>query len=156
MSLMGKLGDDLKAAMKSKEVERIAALRIARAEIVKKQKEKAGGTITDDDVLSMLQSLIRRAEDSIEQFRKGNRGDLIEREEAQLAVLKSYLPEKLSQQEIQAIVDSAIAQTGAATRRDIGKVMGIVMKSCRDSGKLVDGNEVRTIVTGTLGTLEQS
>ena len=155
MELMKKIGDDLKQAMLDKDKNRVAALRMIRSEVVKKEKEKGSGSLKNEDILGVIQSLIRRAEDSIEQFKKGGRDDLVEAEVAQLDTIKSYLPEKIPVEEIQRVVDETIKEMGALSRRDMGKVMGAVMGKLKETKKLVDGKEVKDIVITSLSKLEE-
>jgi hypothetical protein len=154
MSMMEKISQDLKLAMKDRDENRVAALRMIRTAVTMKEKEKGAGTAGDDDVIAIVQSMARRYEDSIEQFRKGGREDLATAEEAQLKVVLSYLPEKVSDDEIRASVAKAVGLTGAASKRDFGRVMGPVMKDLKETGKLVDGNDVKRIVGDVLAGIE--
>ena len=155
MSLLDNIGEDLKAAMKDKDMNRVSALRLIRAEIVKREKEKAGTKLTDEVIIQVLQSMVRGIEDAIEQFRKGGRDDLVEKEEKQLDVVRSFLPEKISAEDIKKEVKEAITQTGALSRRDFGKVMGVVMRALKETGKLIDGNEVKDLLGAALEELEK-
>ena len=155
MSLFEKIGEDLKAAMKNKEQERISALRMVRTELLKKQKESADVKMTDDLVVGVLQSLAKRYEESIEQFTTGGRDDLVQQEAAQLKIIQSYLPEKMSRDEIKSVVDAIIRESGALSKRDFGKVMGQAMRKLKESPKLVDGSEVKEVVTSVLENLEK-
>ncbi len=155
MKLMDKISRDLKDAMKKKEKARISALRMIRTEVVKKQKESKNKELSDEQIISVLQSLAHSYQDSIEQFRKGGRDELAEEEEAQLEIVKSYLPEKISTQEIRDTVDKVIEETGTMSKKDFGKVMGTVMRQLKETDKLVEGAEVKEVVNAALEELEK-
>lgn len=155
MSLFEKIGEDLKSAMKNKELDRISALRMVRTELLKKQKESADVKMTDDLVISVLQSLAKRYEESIEQFKSGGRDDLVQQETAQLKIILSYLPEKMSRDEIKSVVDAVIRESKPMSKRDFGKVMGQVMRKLKESPKLIDGSDVKEVVTSSLESLEK-
>ncbi|MGD8925303.1 MAG: GatB/YqeY domain-containing protein [Thioalkalispiraceae bacterium] len=125
MSLITKIQDDVKAAMRSKDKERLATLRLITAAI--KQKEVDERIELDDaGALSVLEKMLKQRKDSIEQFGKAGRDDLIAKEEAEVTVIQEYMPEQMSEAEIAAIVDAAVASTGAESMKDMGKVMGQV------------------------------
>lgn len=155
MSVLEKIGEDLKQAMKNKEELRVSALRMMRTEIVKKQKDKPGGKISEEEIIGVLQSMIRRHQESIEQFHRGGREDLVSKEAAQLKVIETYLPEKLPKEEIKKVIAGVIKEVGAMSPRDLGKVMGKVMPRLKESGKLVDGKEVNELVRSALMEMEQ-
>jgi uncharacterized protein YqeY len=146
MGLKEKIVEDLKLAMKNRDEIRTATLRMIRAGIQNKEKERAGVVIDDDAVGAILQKLIRQHKDSIEQFRLGGRNDLVEKEEAELAIIESYLPPRLSAEDISAAVQQVIEETGAQSPRDMGRVMGLTMKRLKETGKMVDGGAVNAIV----------
>lgn len=150
MDLKERISQDLKTAMKAKDETRISTLRMMRAEIQKKEKEKADVRLTDDVVVQLLQTMVKRHRDSIEQFERGGRNDLVEKEQAECRILESYLPERVSPSEIRQVVSEVITETGAATPRDIGKVMGLAMRRLKETAKLIDGAEVKEIVVQSL------
>ena len=154
MDFLDKISEDLKDSMKRKDSVRTSALRMIRTEVVKKKKET--GKITQEEIIAVLQSMVRRYHDSIEQFRKGGREDLAENEEAQLKVVESYLPEKVSPDEIMEAIQDAIKETGAMSQRDFGKVMGLVMRRLKEGEKIVDGKEVKEMVSSALAELEKA
>ncbi len=122
MSLKGKITDDMKAAMKAGEKDRLKAVRLILAAV--KQIEVDQRTELDDAaVLSVLDKMVKQRRDSIEQFEKGGRDDLVNIELAEIAVIKTYLPEQLSIEELDALIDEVISATGAESIRDMGKVM---------------------------------
>ena len=125
MSLKAKIQDDVKAAMRSKDKDRLATLRLITAAI--KQKEVDERIELDDAaVLAVLEKMLKQRKDSIEQFGKAGRDDLIAKEQAEVAVIQDYMPEQMSEAEIATIVDAAVASTGAESMKDMGKVMGQV------------------------------
>jgi len=123
MSLKGKITDDMKSAMKAGEKDRLKAVRLILAAI--KQIEVDQRIELDDaTVLSVLDKMVKQRRDSIEQFKKGNRDDLVDIELAEIAVIETYLPERLSDDELDTLIDEVISATGAESIRDMGKVMG--------------------------------
>ena len=142
-------------AMKAKDEIRVSTLRMIRAEIQKKEKEKAGPQLTDEVVMQLLQTMAKRHQDSIEQFERGGRKDLVEKEQAESRIIELYLPERVSPDEIRQVVGEVITETGAATPRDIGKVMGLAMRRLKETGKLVEGAEVKKIVVQSLQTSDE-
>jgi uncharacterized protein len=122
-----KISAALKDAMKSKNEPAVSTIRMMNAAIKQKDidvaRPRGDERIADDEVLSLLQALIKSRREAIEMFRQGNRNDLIEKETAEIAVIKQFLPQQLGAQETQAAVDAAIAKTGAASVKDMGKVM---------------------------------
>ena len=145
MGLQERLSDDMKEAMKSRNAERLSALRMIRSEILNLEKEGKGSP-DDAAIVQMLNRMARQRMDSIEQYRAGNREDLAAREEAELLIIKSYLPESVSAEEINEAVEQAIAQTGASSIKEMGKVMGMALKLLKESGKGVDGAAVSDAV----------
>lgn len=125
MSLKGKILDDVKTAMKAGEKDRLKVLRLITAAI--KQVEVDERIELDDAaVLGILNKMVKQRRDSITQFEQGDRQDLADIERAEITILADYLPEQLSDTELDAIVDEAISKSGAESIRDMGKVMGIV------------------------------
>ncbi len=142
-------------AMKAKDEIRVSTLRMVRAEIQKKEKEKAGPQLTDEVVVQLLQTMAKRHQDSIEQFERGGRNDLVEKEQAESRIIELYLPERVSPDEIRQVVGEVITETGATTPRDIGKVMGLAMRRLKETEKLVEGAEVKEIVVQSLQTSDE-
>ena len=125
MSLKDNIQEDVKAAMRSKDKERLQTLRLITAAI--KQKEVDERIELDDAaILTVLEKMLKQRKDSIEQFGKAGRDDLIAKEEAEVLVIQEYMPEQMSEADIAAIVDAAVASTGAESMKDMGKVMGQV------------------------------
>ena len=148
MSLNDKVSADIAAAMKARDATRLSALRMLKAAVMNKGVEK-GRDLEDAEILQMVSSLVKQRRDSIEQFEKGGRRDLVEKETAEIAVLQAYLPPAASPEEIDAAVAEAIAETGASSPRDMGKVMKAVMP--RLAGKNADGKAVNEAVRRKLG-----
>jgi len=125
MSLKARITDDMKAAMRAKDTARLGTIRLLLAAI--KQKEVDDRTELDDAaVSSIVEKLIKQRKDSISQFQAAGRDDLVAAEQAELVVLQAYLPEQLSAAEVEAAVVAAIAESGAASAKDMGKVMGLL------------------------------
>ncbi len=123
MSLKGKITDDMKSAMKAGDKDRLKAVRLILAAI--KQIEVDTRTELDDTtVLSVLDKMVKQRRDSVEQFQKGGRDDLVNIELAEIAVIETYLPEQLSDADLNSLIDEVITATGAESIRDMGKVMG--------------------------------
>ncbi len=142
MGLKEKIDEDIKSAMKTREELKLSALRmlkaaIGNAEIAKKK------TLVDEDIFSLLQTAVKQRKDSAEAFRAGNRPELAEKETAEIKILEVYLPAQLGEQEVRELVAKAVAETGAAGAKDIGKVMGKLMPLVK--GK-ADGGLVNRLV----------
>jgi hypothetical protein len=148
MSLRETVNTDIATAMKAKDPARLSALRMLKAAIMNKGVEK-GRDLDDGEVLQVISSLVKQRRDSIEQFSKAGRTDLVDKETAEIAVLETYLPPAATAQEIDAAVAEAIAETGATSSKDIGKVMKAVMPKL--AGKNADGRTVNEAVRRKLG-----
>ena len=122
MELKARIQEDMKAAMRAAEKDRLATIRLILAAI--KQREVDERILLDDtQVLAVLEKMVKQRRESIAQFQSGGRADLVARENAELAVLATYLPEPLAEQEIDRLINETIAATGAASIKDMGKVM---------------------------------
>ncbi|WP_233871545.1 GatB/YqeY domain-containing protein [Paraburkholderia adhaesiva] len=125
MSLKDRINDDMKAAMRAREAERLATIRLLLAAI--KQREVDDRVTLDDaGITAVIDKMIKQRKDSISQFEAAGRTDLVDKENAELKVLADYMPEQLSEAEIAAEVAAAVAQVGAAGPQDMGKVMGVL------------------------------
>ncbi|MEO8101174.1 MAG: GatB/YqeY domain-containing protein [Betaproteobacteria bacterium] len=122
MTLREKITEDMKAAMKAREADKLAAIRLLQAALKQKEIDERV-ELTDDMVLAIIEKMLKQRKDSIEQYTAGNRPDLVAREEYEVGVLSAYMPAQLSDDEVETIVDSIIAETGATSARDMGKVM---------------------------------
>ena len=125
MALRDKVTEDMKAAMKAREAERLAALRLLLAAMKQREVDERI-TLDDAGVVSVIEKMIKQRKDSVAQFEKAARQDLADKEKFEISVLEAYLPQQLSQAEIEAVVAEAIAASGAKGPQDMGKVMGIV------------------------------
>ena len=143
MKLFDRIGQDITAAMKAKNQGRLSSLRMAKAALMNREVEK-GRALEEAEAEQVIASLIKQRRDSIEQFAKGGRADLVERETAEIATLEAYLPPPLDPLEIERIVDAVVAETGASTQKDLGRVMKGVMAKL--AGGTVDGKAVNEIV----------
>jgi len=125
MGLKDRITEDMKAAMRAKDSARLSAIRLLQAAI--KQKEVDERIVADDAaVLGIVEKLIKQRKDSIEQFGKAGRQDLVDKEQAELDLLTGYLPQQMSDAELAAAVDAAIAESGAAGPQGMGKVMALL------------------------------
>jgi uncharacterized protein YqeY len=125
MTLKERITEDMKTAMRSGEKDRLAVIRLLQAAI--KQREVDERIVLDDtQVTSVLEKMIKQRKESVVAFEKGARPDLVAKENAEIAVLQPYLPAQLSDSELDALIADAISSTGAASVKDMGKVMGIV------------------------------
>lgn len=122
-----RLAEDMKAAMRGKEELRLGTIRMIRAEILNKDKEH-GKEAAEEDILKVLQGMVKKREEAAEQFAKGGRPELAAKERGELAIVQSYLPAQLGDAELREAAQAAIAETGAATVKDMGKVMGVLSK----------------------------
>lgn len=145
-SLKDRITDDMKAAMRAREADRLGAIRMLLAAI--KQKEVDERIVADDaQVAQIVDKLIKQRRDSIAQFQQAGRTDLVDKEQAELAVLSAYLPRQLTDDEVAGEVDAAIAASGAAGPQDMGRVMGVLKP--RLAGK-TDLSKVSGIVKARL------
>lgn len=121
-ALKDRIGTEMKEAMRAKDAIRLESIRLLRAAIQRREVDDRV-ELTDDEVVSVLQKMIKQGKDSIEQFSKGGRDDLVAKEVATLAVLETYLPEQIDADELSALIETALSETGAQGVRDMGKVM---------------------------------
>lgn len=150
MSALDNLTNEIKEAMKAKNALALEALRaIKSAVLLQKSEAGAADGMTDDQEIKLLQKLVKQRRDSAAIFRKQNRADLAEPEEAQAEIIARFLPEQLSEQEVGKVIESIITQLGASSIKDMGKVMG--MASNQLEGK-ADGKTISTIVKQKLSS----
>ena len=147
MSLLKRLDEDLRAAMKSSDAVKLSALRMAKAAIKNLQIEK-GRELSDDEIVAVLSSMAKQRRESIEQFSKGGREDLAEKERQELSVLQSYMPAQLSPDEVEALILQAIRETSARSEADMGRVMKLLMPKVKGvaDGKWVN-NRVKELLS---------
>ena len=124
--LLDKIATDLKEAMRAKDATRLSTLRMLKSAIEYSKIEKRQEQFTDGDVVAVIKKQVSQRQDSIEGFEKGGRADLVAKEKSELAILKSYLPEELSASQLEQMVESTIAELGATTKADMGKIMKAV------------------------------
>jgi uncharacterized protein YqeY len=148
MTLVERISGDIAAAMRAKEAVRLGALRMAKAALMNREVEK-GRALDEQESQQVLASLIKQRRDSIEQFKKGGRDDLADKEAAEIVTLEAYLPPPVDTALLEQIVEEAIKETGAASAKDLGKVMKAVMPKL--AGQTVDGRTVNEIVRRKLG-----
>lgn len=148
MGLVGQIDKDLQAAMKAQEALRLSVLRMIKTALKNKQVELQK-QLEDSEVLAVLRTLVKQRRDSVEQFRKGGRDDLADKEEAEIKIVERYLPAAAGDGEIEAAVAAAVAETGAAGPKDFGKAMKAAM--ARLAGKNADGKRVSEIMRAKLG-----
>lgn len=149
MALFEQISEDIKAAMKARDKVRLETLRnIKKVFLEAKTAPGANDTLEDADALKIIQKLAKQGRESAATFSQQNRQDLADAELAQVAVIESYLPQQLSEEEIEARVKAIIAETGASTMRDMGRVMGIASKQMAG---VADGRVISAIVKKNLG-----
>ncbi len=142
MSLVEQLNDAMKEAMKAKDALRLNTIRLIRS-AVKNREIEVRGELDDAAVIEVLSSLVKQRREAAQVYRDNNRPELAEKEEAELLILQEFLPAQLSEVELLALIDAAIAEVGAASPRDMGKVMKVV--SARTRGR-ADGKRVSELV----------
>lgn len=147
MSLTDTLGTDIARAMKAKDATTLTALRMLKTALTNKSIEK-NKTLEAAEELQVVNVLVKQRRDSIEQFEAAGRHELADKERAEIAVLDAYLPPSASDEELVAAVDAAVTATGAASAKDMGKVMKAVMSAL--AGKTVDGKRVNDLVRAKL------
>jgi uncharacterized protein YqeY len=149
MTLKQQIIADMTAAMKAQDAARTSTLRMVKAAITNREKE-GGGELTDEDVQKLLRSQVKQRRDSVEQFERGGRQELAEKEKAEIAIIETYLPQAASQEEIDQAVAAAIAETGASSMKDMGGVMKAVMAKL--AVKNADGKAVSETVKAKLSS----
>jgi uncharacterized protein YqeY len=130
MSLKERIIDDMKAAMRSGEKERLGLIRMITAAIKQREVDERI-SLDDSQVLSVIDKMIKQRKESLVQFQAGNRPDLVGKESAEITLLQGYLPAQLSESEVDALIEDAIANSGAVSVKDMGKVMGMVKGQAR-------------------------
>ena len=130
-----KLNNDLRNALKMKDALKVSVLRMLKADITNREIAENKQKLSDEDIIKILHQHVKRHDDSIEQFKKGNRNDLVEKEEKELVILKSYVPEQLSDSELEEIVKSVIIDLGAVSKKDTGKVIKAVLEKTKGAAE---------------------
>ena len=145
-----RISQDIKQAMKAKDVLRLSTLRMILADLQRKEKEK-GEPVDEPAAVQILQSMVRKRKEAIEQFRKGGREDLADKEQQEIKIVEQYLPEQLSEDKIRRQAEAVISELGVRGPREMGKVMGVLVKKI--AGR-ADGGTVSRIVKDALQKLE--
>ncbi len=151
MSLEDRILDDMKSAMKAGRKTELATIRMVRAQL-KDARISKGADLNEEDVLAVLQQGAKRRRESIDMYRKGNRPDLVEKEQQELEIIQRYLPEQLSEDEIGQIIAQQIEKLGISGEKDIGRLMGAIMPLVK--GK-ADGKVVQQLARTALANLSQ-
>ncbi len=149
MSLKEKIVSDLTSSMKAQDAPRTSTLRMVKAAVMNREIEK-GGQLDDEEMMKLLRSLVKQRRDSVEQYEKGGRQELADKEKTEIEVIEAYLPQAASREEIEAAVAAALAETGASSQKDMGKVMKAVQAAL--AGKNADGRTVSEIVKAKLSS----
>jgi uncharacterized protein YqeY len=148
MTLTQQISDDIRAAMKSGEKLKLETLRTVRAVMIEMTKRGTGTELTPEEEISALLASAKKRKEAIDIYRQAGREDLARQEEQELTIINSYLPKQMSREEAEGVITGIISQSGAASMKDIGKVMGAAMKELK--GKF-DGSLVQQIVKQKLG-----
>lgn len=143
MSLLERLNEDMKQAMKNKEKEKLSVIRMLKAAMQNEAIKLGRQTLSEEEELTVLSREVKQRKDSLHEFQKANRDDLAEKVQNELAFVDIYMPEQLTDEEVEALVKQAISESGASSKVDMGKVMGILMPKVK--GK-ADGTLVSKLV----------
>ncbi|AST06734.1 hypothetical protein AF2641_07625 [Anoxybacillus flavithermus] len=142
MSLLERLNNDMKQAMKNKEKDKLSVIRMVKSAL-QNEAIKLGKTLTEDEELTVLSRELKQRKDSLQEFEKAGRTDLVDKVKEEITVLELYMPKQLSEEELTQIVKETIAEVGASSKADMGKVMGAIMPKVK--GK-ADGSLVNKLV----------
>jgi len=145
MPIVDQITQDMTAAMKARDERRLSTLRMAKSALKNREIEKRAA-LDDKEALAVLSTMIKQRKDSIEQFTKGGRQDLADKEAAEIALIETYMPKAVGEEDIVATVRAVIAEMGSPTQKDTGTVMKNAMARFAQSGARVDGKQVNEIV----------
>ena len=148
MSLEERIENEFKAALKQKDKIKVSTLRMLKADIINIKLDQNKKTLKDEEIVKIIQRQVKQHKDSIEQFEKGKRQDLVEKEKKELDILLSYMPEQMSEEELKKIINDTIKELKATSKNEMGKVIKSVME--RVKGR-ADGKKVSQIVLSMLG-----
>ncbi|GAB4232795.1 MAG: GatB/YqeY domain-containing protein [Stanieria sp.] len=151
MSLKDRIGEDIKTAMKAKDKIRLETVRSIKKAILEKEvalRPQGQDSLTEEQEIELLAQQAKQRRDSIEQFQQAGREDLVTKETQELAIIETYLPKQLDEEELTTVLEEIIASVGANSPKDLGKVMGVAMKQLK--GK-ADGKKIQEIVKSKLG-----
>lgn len=143
MNLTERLNEDMKQAMKNKEKDKLSVVRMLKAALQNESIKLGKQELSEEEELTVLSREVKQRKDSLQEFEKAGRDDLVQKIQSELEYVNIYMPEQLSEDEVEAIVKSAIAETGATSKSDMGKVMGVLMPKVK--GK-ADGSLVSKLV----------
>ncbi|MDC2863360.1 MULTISPECIES: GatB/YqeY domain-containing protein [unclassified Bacillus (in: firmicutes)] len=146
MSLLGRLNDDMKQAMKNKEKNKLTVIRMVKAAL-QNEEIKLQNPLTEEEELTVLTREVKQYKDSLLEFEKAGREDLVDKLKSEIQILETYLPEQLTEEELLAVIQQSISEVGAASKADMGKVMGAVLPKVK--GK-ADGSQVNRLVSQLL------
>ncbi|UUV99276.1 GatB/YqeY domain-containing protein [Vagococcus luciliae] len=146
MTLLNRLNNDIKVAMKAKDKETLSVLRMMKSSI-QNEEIKKGESLSPDEELTVLSREMKQRKDSLQEFNQTDRPDLAEKVSGEIKIVERYMPEQLSEDELRNIVQSAIDETGASSMKDFGKVMGVVMPKTKGRA---DGQKVNSLVKESL------
>jgi uncharacterized protein YqeY len=149
MTLQEKIQAQMTDAMRNKDQLRLSVLRMMKTAVKHKEIEKIK-PLDENEVIAVLNTLVKQRKDSVEQFRKGGREELAQKEEAEIKIIEEYLPAAASEDDLRAAIDEAVAETGAASMKDMGKVMKAAL--ARLAGKGADGTRVSQMVKEKLSS----
>ena len=148
MTLKGRITEDMKAAMRASEKERLSTIRLVQAAIKQREVDERI-TLDDTQVLVVLEKMVKQRKESIAQFEQGGRKDLADKERREIKLLQAYLPAQLSDSDLDALIRDAVAATGAASIKDMGKVMGVVKsKAAGRADMAAVGARVKAVLGG--------
>ena len=147
MSFVEKINQDISEAMRAKDQDRLGPLRMLKAALMNKKVER-GKDVTDGEALQIVSTLVKQRKDSVDQFTKAGRQDLADKEQAEIAILETYLPPPVSREELEKAVDEAVRTTGASSPKDMGGVMKAVMAGL--AGRNADGKLINELVRARL------
>jgi uncharacterized protein len=142
MSLLDRLNQDMKQAMKNKDKEKLSVIRMVKSSL-QNEAIKLGNVLSEDEELQVLTREMKQRKDSLQEFEKAGRDDLVKNLEQEIVVLNDYMPAQMSEEELKSVIQETIEQTGAASKADMGKVMGAIMPKVR--GK-AEGTMVNRLV----------
>ncbi|MFA1820454.1 GatB/YqeY domain-containing protein [Virgibacillus oceani] len=143
MTLLEKLNQDMKQAMKNKDKQTLSVIRMVKASIQNEAIKVGNNTLSKDEELNVLSREVKQRKDSLQEFKSAGRDDLVEKTESELHILQEYMPKQLSNEELEKIVQSTIQEVNASSKKDIGKVMSAIMPKVK--GK-ADGAQINKIV----------
>ena len=149
MSLKQQIVSDLTASMKAQDAARTSTLRMVKAAFMNREIEK-GGELDHEEMMKLLRSLVKQRRDSVEQYEQGGRQELADKEKSEIVVIEAYLPQAASRDEIEKAIDAALAETGATSMKDMGRVMKAAQTAL--AGKNADGRVVSDLVKTKLSS----